>query len=152
MSDDKRPDWKKGFDRMRYMYKDFSISSTSTEFINRASSGKELLFNNSKETIEEIKKILPRMKVNHHATVIGVKSYLNHRFYVYQTLKKRLVLYAGLGGWLFLKTNQLKYAQIHRAIGLYVMFNILIPDLMVHKRRLSLEISEHTRWLANLFK
>ena len=93
MSDDKRPDWKKGFDLVKIFYRDARSNATKLDFMKRAEQGKEMIVQNSKQTWKEMEGIMMRMQVNHSAALIGINTYLKHKVYVYPTLKKRIVLF-----------------------------------------------------------
>ena len=152
MSDDKRPDWKKGFDKVKVIYKDTQISSLGGEFVTRAETGRQILVKNSKHTVAELKKVVPRMKMNHYATMIGIKSYLKHRFYIYPTLQKRIAMMGVLAVWLLVMTHKVKYSQFYRLGGFYILSNALVPDLEHHKKRLSIELNEQAKWISRFFK
>ena len=151
MSDDKRPDWKKGFDQVKLFFKDTKFTGLSSEFQSKAENGKDLIIKNSKSTLNEIRRMMPRMMVQHQATVIGFKSFLRHRFYIYPTLKSRLLVLSGLTAWMVLRTAHMRYSTIHRMVGFYFMGNILAPDFDIHRRRFEIEMYEHYKWIMKFF-
>ena len=152
MSDDKRPDWKKGFDQVKLFYKDTKLTTLSSEFMKRAEAGKEIFVKNSKYTIQELRRVMPRMMINHQATLIGLKTYLKHKVYVYPTLKARLLLLSMVTCWMCFSTANLRHAMLYRMLGFYLMSNMLTPDLHIHQKRLSMELNEQLKWIVNFFK
>ena len=151
MSDDKRPDWKKGLDIVKVFYSDSKINARKVNFFDMADHGKDTLIQNSKQTWIELQKIFGRMTLNHQSALIGIRTYVKHKVYIYPTLKKRIMLLSGMTAYLLIRTRFYKFNVLPRAFGFYCLTNILIPDYDIHSRRLSIEMDQNLKWITKFF-
>jgi hypothetical protein len=145
--DDKRPDWKKGFEAVKLFYHDARKNATKLNFLERAEHGRETLVHNSKQTWNELQGIFERMTKNHNAALIGMRTYLKHKVYIYPTLKKRILLLTVLTAWLVVRTRFFRFNSFHRVGGFFLLSNMLIPDFDDHKKRLSMEMNRNLKIL-----
>ena len=147
--DDKKSDWKKGYDTVKTFLKNSKISTNGLDFTERAQNGKNLFFNNSKQTWEELHKTFHRMYKHHNSAFHGIKAHLRHRVYIYPTMKLRLFWYSTLTATLFMATKTSVSPLRLRVLGMCFLYTLLIPDFSQHRKRLSMELNRN---LKDIFK
>ena len=150
--DDKRPDWKKGYELVKSFFKDSKKNSTQLDFSDRATNGKEMIVRNSKQTWKELQGVIGRMGMNHNAALISMRTYLKHRVYVYPTIKKRIFLFTVLTMGLIIRTRPYRMNIIHRWFGFCILNKILIPDIDMHKKRLSMEFNQNIKFILKFLE
>ena len=159
MSDgDKVPKWRKGYDIVKLFYDDAKVSATKINLHNQAKLGKvtfNTYYEQAKDEINELvskngknhSTVFGRMLKNHSAVLLGLRTHLKHKVYVYPTIKKRLALFSGLSFWLIVRTAPFQMSTMYRFAGILLLSKLIIPDLEVHKKRLGMELDHHVKEL-----
>ena len=150
--DDKRPEWRKGYELVKSFFKGSKKNSTQLDLTDRAANGKEMIVRNSKQTWKELQGVLGRMEINHNAALISMRTYLKHRVYVYPTIKKRIFLLTVCTIVLLFRTRYYRMSFFHRGIGFFMLSTILTPDLEMHKKRLSMEMNQNVKFILKFLE
>ena len=159
MSDgDKAPKWRKGYDIVKSFYGDAKTSATKIDLRNQAKLGRVTINTYYEQAKEEINELLSkngknqstvfgRMLKNHSAVLLGLRTHLKHKVYVYPTIKKRLLLFSGLSFWLIVRTAPYHLSTVYRFAGILLLSKLIIPDLEMHKKKLGMEFDRNVKEL-----